>query len=585
MKNSRQRSNLISLIARIFLSLVVLVLILFYVAPDIDLLLLQKRPEATRTAVAKSTAQEAGLPSSPTANPTKKIPPSSTPGPTATTRPKTIWIDPYLPDALRSQIQIPAGFSQIEQKDQASVIVAIGNQNIVGHWIYALVTPFPSLSEGIQISELTAFWQGEGKGLYVDQPLYLDPETERVLTAWWGPPGDGAAVVLPGDKILDMLWPNPERWAIIPFQALEPRWKVLAVGGQKPIHQEYDADKDVLSIPISVTGWDAYRKEVLFENPSLTNRNTDEMTTILLTGVTALVRDTAALMEENGVLYPAEYIGSLLRSADLTHVSNEVPFASDCPPPDPGQPSLYFCSDDRYLELLDYIGTDIVELSGDHFGDWGEESMYHTLELYESQGWDWYGGGRNLEEGLQPLLWEHHGNRIAFIGCNAKGADKYATASDTEPGAAKCDFLRMREEIGRLKEKGYTVIATMQHEEIYKFRASHYQKRDFRSLAEAGADIVSGSQAHQPQAFDFHDRSFIHYGLGNLFFDQYLLAQRVQKYEHSDQAFIDSHLMYQGRHINTELFTIQFIDNAQSRFMTDEERAELLFNIFETSDW
>ena len=211
--------------------------------------------------------------------------------------------------------------------------------------------------------------------------------------------------------------------------------------------------------------------------------------------------------------------------------------------------------------------------------------MYHTLELYESQGWDWYGGGRNLEEGLQPLLWEHHGNRIAFIGCNAKGADKYATASDTEPGAAKCDFLRMREEIGRLKEKGYTVIATMQHEEIYKFRASHYQKRDFRSLAEAGADIVSGSQAHQPQAFDFHDRSFIHYGLGNLFFDQYLLAQRVQKYEHSDQAFIDSHLMYQGRHINTELFTIQFIDNAQSRFMTDEERAELLFNIFETSDW
>jgi poly-gamma-glutamate capsule biosynthesis protein CapA/YwtB (metallophosphatase superfamily) len=33
--------------------------------------------------------------------------------------------------------------------------------------------------------------------------------------------------------------------------------------------------------------------------------------------------------------------------------------------------------------------------------------------------------------------------------------------------------------------------------------------------------IVSGSQAHQPHGFEFYNGSLIHYGLGNLFFDQY----------------------------------------------------------------
>ena len=53
----------------------------------------------------------------------------------------------------------------------------------------------------------------------------------------------------------------------------------------------------------------------------------------MLTGVTALVRGTASLMEGQGMTYPAQEIGDWLREADILHISNEVPFAENCPQP------------------------------------------------------------------------------------------------------------------------------------------------------------------------------------------------------------------------------------------------------------
>ncbi len=43
---------------------------------------------------------------------------------------------------------------------------------------------------------------------------------------------------------------------------------------------------------------------------------------------------------------------------------------------------------------------------------------------------------------------------------------------------------------------------------------------DFRTLADAGAVVVQGDQAHQARTLEFYNDTFIHYGLGNFFFDQ-----------------------------------------------------------------
>jgi poly-gamma-glutamate synthesis protein (capsule biosynthesis protein) len=98
-------------------------------------------------------------------------------------------------------------------------------------------------------------------------------------------------------------------------------------------------------------------------------------------------------------------------------------------------------------------------------------------------------------------------------------------------------------------------------------------------MTSAGAVIVSGSQAHQPQAFEFSDGGIVHHGLGNLFFDQLDVSAATR------QGFIDLHIFYGGQHISTELVTIYFIDYARARLMTPQERADLLQAVFSASGW
>ena len=238
--------------------------------------------------------------------------------------------------------------------------------------------------------------------------------------------------------------------------------------------------------------------------------------------VAPLMRQVAPVWtEEEGVLYPALVISDVLRAADITHVSNEVPFAQGCPYPDPNYGMLRFCSNELYMTLLDYIGTDIVELTGNHFADYGPNAMFETLEIYNANNIPYFGGGRDLQDSLKPALFEVNGSKIAFIGCNKPDVGRFPTATDYQPGAAPCDFPYLQQKIAELKSQGYVVISTFQWNESYDYRPSPQQRDDFRLMAESGAAIVSGSQAHQPQAIEFFEGGFIHYGLGNLFFDQY----------------------------------------------------------------
>ena len=137
----------------------------------------------------------------------------------------------------------------------------------------------------------------------------------------------------------------------------------------------------------------------------------------------------------------------------------------------------------------------------------------------------------------------------------------------------------MESQIRDLSDQGYLPIATFQHFEYYTYYAQPNQVADSQRLADAGAVIVSGSQAHHPQALEFFAGGLIHYGLGNLFFDQYEISFETR------QGFIDRHVFYNGRYISTELLTILFIDFAKPRPMTVDERTDLLTNVFDASGW
>ena len=66
--------------------------------------------------------------------------------------------------------------------------------------------------------------------------------------------------------------------------------------------------------------------------------------------------------------------------------------------------------------------------------------------------------------------------------------------------------------------------------------------------------------------------------LGNLFFDQAFFLPETA------EAFIDRHIFYDGRYLNTELLTIRFTNNALSHYMEPADRAQLLNRIFKISE-
>jgi poly-gamma-glutamate synthesis protein (capsule biosynthesis protein) len=297
-----------------------------------------------------------------------------------------------------------------------------------------------------------------------------------------------------------------------------------------------------------------------------------------ITGVTALVRATAVLMRINGSQYPAEKLINILLNADYTHVSNEVSFSPFCPVQEYTSENLLFCSPENTFDLLEYIDVDIIELTGDHISDYGPDPFLYTLNLYEESGISYYGGGETLNDAQKVLKIEHHGNKFAFLGCNAKNPS-YSKASENYPGTWHCDLDKLKQMILLLQVDGYTPIVTIQHLENELNIPPDQLIEDFSILSELKPIVLIGSQAHVSKPFEIEQDIFIHYGLGNLFFDQ------INESEAHGEAFIDRLIFYENRLLNIELFPIKFLDYAQSRPMTQEEEVTFLTKIFELSNF
>jgi hypothetical protein len=532
---------------------------------------------------------------SPTFQPTATIASSSAPQtstpipPTPTPTPLRIWHDPAVPIAVRDQVM--AALSSLDavpapSAEQSDLRIGLELPIELARWVYAIAAPFPTVTDEVKWDDVLRFWAGEPGALSqisedgTSPTLFVTPETLGVLHGLLGASSAKCPLAIAEpDRLVDEAWTaRPRAWAIIPFDELEPRWKVLRINGASVLDKGLDVQQYALAVSIGAEGDGADAlASTLSGQGLLTNRAPEHMTVLMMTGVTALVRGIAHRMEEKGILYPAQRIGSLLRAADVLHISNEISFSEGCPTPDPRTESLTFCSNPRYIDLLRALDPDVIELTGNHVKDYGSQPMLDTLAMYCDEGWTYYGGGTDLEDARLPIIVKRNGTAFGFIGCNPVGPE-YAWATSEHPGAAPCDYEYIHSELAKLKEQTDVPVATLQYWEFYQYEPSAQQRSDFRDLVEAGAAIVSGSQAHHPQAIEFYNGAFIHYGLGNLFFDQmWSLGTR--------QEFVDRHVIYQGRHISTELLTFMLEDYSQPRPMTAQERAELLQAVFEASGW
>ena len=522
-----------------------------------------------------------------TASPTTP-PPTATslpsPTPTATPGPLKLHLSPELPAEVFASIPTPLGMVLSNDPQEADIIIEVASDEqiyeLVSYQVYALVAPFFTVQDDIALKQLTVLLSGKEdqeetpfNAIFATEPISL---LKRLLDS----KNPNQVKLTPTDDLSAI--PDGS-WMIVPFDELQPEFKVVSIDGLNPLDDDFDPSDYALSLPIGVRIGTSDREIDPDQLVSLlpeSNYKPDQLTSLIMTGVTAMARDTAFVMSTEGALYPGTNIRSVMRASDLTHISNEVSFFENCPFPDPDYEGFIFCSDPEYMDLLVDLGTDIVELTGNHNNDvraiYKVDSVPYSLDLYRKNDMQWYAGGTNLTNAKAPLKIEHNGNKLAFVGCNSYGP-YMAWATDDSSGSAPCeDWEWIKQSIAELKQEGYLPIVTLQFQEEYLYTATSMAIRDFRPLAEAGAVIVNGSQSHVGKALEFYSDALIHYGLGNLFFDQ-------PGFFITYDGFIQKHFFYQGRHISTQLLTITLEDTAKPRFMTEDERAKFLQDIFDAS--
>jgi hypothetical protein len=518
------------------------------------------------------------------------------------TVPACIWIEEAIPGIIKQglleKISGNPDFIAVKESCDADVLFEIvpagaltdGDslyRDLGISYLMAPVAGFFNIVDEVKWDDLRSWWNGETGSLdYVSESgsqisLYISEEDYRILVKIMGEPANENIEITPGDETTGEVQKNDGGISIIPFDRIVKELKVLDLDGMSVFDPSLGYKDYPLAFSVVIHGKDAdivERVYSFYEDTIITNREISELTSLMMTGVTAMARSKAIgrKMDEAGALYPAEKIADVLRSADITHISNEIPFVEGCP----GKGWPIFCSDPEYMELLRFIDPDVIELTGNHMNDYGHEWMLYTLELYDEEGWPYFGGGRNLDECYRPAVLESNGHKFAFLGLNWFGPrSTYATENSPgcAPGPEEQYFKKFEEIIGDLKDNGYIVIFTFQYYEAPQYFPTGQQIVDFRRMIDAGADIVSGSQSHYPMGVELYNNGFINYGLGNLFFN-------MSNITGLRQGIIAKHIFYDGRHINTVLITTMLEDNlSRVRLTTPEERKILLESIFEGS--
>lgn len=355
------------------------------------------------------------------------------------------------------------------------------------------------------------------------------------------------------DPTQDISSTNLAKYSQIPLEELTPAQKLLSVDG------EYYLDKLI---------------------------GEDNVFTINQTGTTAIGRRLFYRIKDtgNGAQF-AENIADFLKKTDLTHISNEVSFANDC---DSGL-TMIFCTSYLAYDTISAIGTDVIELTGNHNNDWGNTANLATIDFYHEKGIKTFGGGKNEQEAAQPLEFSEHGLNLTWLAINHSTSSKAngQGATATTPGANIYDEALTRQQIAEAKAKGNYVIVDVQYSECYCYPdyGQEYPACDapisgqtefFRSLIDMGADMVVGTSAHQPQTYELYNGKPIYYGLGNLFFDQTMWPDTTKGY-------VLTHYFIDGKLVQTRISPTIYDTSYKTKLMDNASAEAFLSRLLASS--
>lgn len=171
------------------------------------------------------------------------------------------------------------------------------------------------------------------------------------------------------------------------------------------------------------------------------------------------------------------------------------------------------------IDALKWCGFSCVTLANNHFYDFGDEGVTNTLETCQEYGMDYVGGGKNLQEAIQPLYKKIGGRSLAIINCCEH---EFSIATEKRGGGNPLNPIQQYYYIKEAKSKvDFVVVISHGGPEHFPLPTPRMQET-FRFFIDAGADAVINHHQHCCSGYEIYKKKPIFYGIGNFCFDNKL---------------------------------------------------------------
>ena len=176
------------------------------------------------------------------------------------------------------------------------------------------------------------------------------------------------------------------------------------------------------------------------------------------------------------------------------------------------------------LEALARAGFSYLSIANNHSFDFGREGFADTLQALAGSGIGTSGLGLSQDEAQAPFIRRIRDTEIRVLSFGAFPVDpggfdgkRDAKAAEGVPGMLWLDDEGLAEASRAFSRSSFNIVLVHGGDE-WSGRPTSDQKRWYRALVDAGADLVIGTHPHVLQGMEARASGLIAYSLGNFLF-------------------------------------------------------------------
>ena len=180
-----------------------------------------------------------------------------------------------------------------------------------------------------------------------------------------------------------------------------------------------------------------------------------------------------------------------------------------------------FASNSNTAGELANSSIDLVNLANNHALDYGQEGFIDTMNLLDTAGIQYVGGGRKIDKAISAKIIEVKNKKIGFLAFNAVVPSRTWLATDKRAGQVSMYPYEVDKRLAYIKEiksqVDYLILSIH-----WQGLSNHKNEKDYinaaHKLIDAGVDVVVGTHPHLMQATEYYKDGIIFYSLGNFIF-------------------------------------------------------------------